>query len=82
VRLVRGAVLAYGCYSLDLDTPSVRSYGKRTLFSKPTRPNCHSRSQKPPDLGSTPRSWWMVLASNPVASLIRFAARPVGAHKA
>ena len=35
---------------------------------------------KPPPLGSTSSSRWMVLASNPVASVIRLAARPVGAH--
>ena len=31
-------------------------------------------------LGSTSRRRWIVFASNPVASLIRLAARPVGAH--
>ena len=30
--LVRGAVLAYGCYSLDLDTPSARAYGSGRYF--------------------------------------------------
>ena len=35
---------------------------------------------KPPVLGSTSRSRWMVLASIPVASVIRLAARPVGAQ--
>ena len=34
----------------------------------------------PPVLGSTSSRRWIVLASNPVASLIRLAARPVGAH--
>ena len=33
---------------------------------------------KPPPLGSTSSSRWIVLASKPVASVIRFAARPVG----
>ena len=36
---------------------------------------------KPPPLGSTSRSRWMVLASNPVASVMRLAARPVGAQQ-
>src|ERR1700692_4280650 len=35
---------------------------------------------KPPPFGSTSSSRWMVLASNPVASVMRLAARPVGAH--
>ena len=35
---------------------------------------------KPPLLGSTSSSRWMVLASNPVASVMRLAARPVGAQ--
>ena len=35
---------------------------------------------KPPALGSTSNSRWMVLASKPVASVMRLAARPVGAH--
>src|SRR5262245_187362 len=35
---------------------------------------------KPPPLGSTSSSRWMVLASNPVASVMRLAARPVGAQ--
>ena len=35
---------------------------------------------KPPPLGSTSSSRWIVLASNPVASVIRLAARPVGAQ--
>ena len=35
---------------------------------------------KPPPLGSTSSSRWMVLASRPVASVMRLAARPVGAH--
>jgi len=30
--LVRGAVLAYGCYSPDLDTPSARAYGSGRYF--------------------------------------------------
>src|SRR5277367_86703 len=34
----------------------------------------------PPPLGSTSRSRWIVLASTPVASVIRLAARPVGAQ--
>jgi hypothetical protein len=34
----------------------------------------------PPPLGSTSSNRWMVLASKPVASVIRLAARPVGAH--
>lgn len=29
---IRGAALAYGCYSLDLDTPSVRAYGGGQYF--------------------------------------------------
>ena len=36
---------------------------------------------KPPPLGSTSSSRWMVLASNPVASVMRLAARPVGAQR-
>ena len=36
---------------------------------------------KPPPLGSTSSSRWMVLASKPVASVMRLAARPVGAHR-
>src|SRR5256886_5702928 len=35
---------------------------------------------KPPPLGSTSSNRWMVLASKPVASVRRLAARPVGAH--
>src|SRR5437870_5183294 len=35
---------------------------------------------KPPVLGLTSSSRWMVLASKPVASVMRLAARPVGAH--
>src|SRR5271157_4545123 len=35
---------------------------------------------KPPPMGSTSRSRWIVLASTPVASVMRLAARPVGAH--
>jgi predicted PolB exonuclease-like 3'-5' exonuclease len=35
----------------------------------------------PPDCGSTSSSLWMVLASSPVASLMRLAARPVGAQR-
>ena len=35
---------------------------------------------KPPPLGSTSSSRWIVLASKPVASVMRLAARPVGAH--
>src|SRR5207344_1553178 len=35
----------------------------------------------PPLLGSTSKSRWMVFASKPVASVMRLAARPVGAHK-
>jgi acetyl esterase len=34
--LVRGAVLAYGCYSLDLDTPSARAW-QRTVFPQRRR---------------------------------------------
>jgi hypothetical protein len=34
----------------------------------------------PPLLGSTSRSRWIVFASTPVASVRRFAARPVGAQ--
>ena len=33
-----------------------------------------------PPLGSTSSSRWIVMASNPVASVIRLAARPVGAQ--
>ena len=40
---------------------------------------CASRLN-PPFLGSTSSSRWIVFASNPVASLIRLAARPVGAQ--
>jgi hypothetical protein len=36
--------------------------------------------RKPPPLGSTSSRRWMVLASKPVASFMRLAARPVGAH--
>ena len=32
VSLVRGAVLAYGCYSLELDTPSARAHGSGRYF--------------------------------------------------
>jgi hypothetical protein len=35
----------------------------------------------PPLLGSTSRSGWIVFASTPVASVMRFAARPVGAQR-
>ncbi len=35
---------------------------------------------KPPLLGSTSKSRWIVLASTPVASVMRLAARPVGAQ--
>ena len=35
---------------------------------------------KSPPLGSTSSSRWIVLASKPVASVMRLAARPVGAH--
>ena len=37
---------------------------------------------EPAALGSTSSSRWMVLASMPVASFMRLAARPVGAHSA
>ena len=40
---------------------------------------CASRLN-PPFLGSISSRRWIVFASNPVASLIRLAARPVGAH--
>ena len=36
--------------------------------------------RNPPVVGSTSSRRWIVFASNPVASLIRLAARPVGAH--
>lgn len=32
MSLVRGAVLAYGCYSLELDTPSARAHGSGRYF--------------------------------------------------
>ena len=36
--------------------------------------------RKPPDMGSTSSNRWMVRASNPDVSVMRRAARPVGAH--
>ena len=39
-----------------------------------------SSRRKPPPFGSTSRRRWIVLASKPVASFMRLAARPVGAH--
>ena len=43
---------------------------------------CASPRLKPPVLGSVSSSRWMVLASRPVLSDRRLAARPVGAHSA
>ena len=56
-------------------TIDVSSTTSRLQFSgfSPSRRN-------PPHLGSTSSRRWIVFASNPVASLIRFAARPVGAQ--
>ncbi|MEJ2378325.1 MAG: alpha/beta hydrolase [Pseudolabrys sp.] len=36
-RPLRGAVLAYGAYSLDVDTPSMRDFGGGRIFSEPQR---------------------------------------------
>ena len=55
-----------------MDVSSITSRPQSSGFS-PSRRN-------PPVLGSTSSRRWIVFASNPVASLIRLAARPVGAH--
>ena len=48
--------------------------------SRPQSSGLSALRLKPPLRGSTSISRWMVRASNPVASLNRRAARPVGAH--
>ena len=48
--------------------------------SRPHRSGLSASRLNPPVLGSTSSRRWIVFASNPVASLIRLAARPVGAH--
>ena len=59
--------------------------GTSTMEASSTTRRSQSRALpslrlKPPALGSTSSSRWIVLASNPVASVIRLAARPVGAQ--
>ena len=55
-----------------MEVSSTTSRSQSSGFSSPRL--------KPPPLGSTSSSRWMVLASSPVASVMRLAARPVGAH--
>src|SRR6266700_2262053 len=71
---VFGTALSSACISSTstMDVSSTMSRSQSRGFS-PSRRN-------PPVLGSTSSSRWMVLASKPVASFMRLAARPVGAH--
>ena len=69
-----GTAFMSDCISMT-STMEVSSTTSRSQSSGLSSPRL-----KPPPLGSTSSSRWMVLASKPVASVIRLAARPVGAH--
>src|SRR6266516_651999 len=71
---VFGTALSSACISSTstMDVSSTMSRSQSRGFS-PSRRN-------PPVLGSTSSSRWMVLASKPVASFMRLAARPVEEH--
>src|SRR6266487_4284583 len=69
-----GIALSSACISItstmDVSSMTSRSQSRGYWLSR----------RKPPVLGSTSSNRWMVLASKPVASFMRLAARPVGAH--
>src|SRR6202040_2487735 len=69
-----GTALMSDCISMTstIEASSTTSRSQSSGLSSPRL--------KPPPLGSTSSSRWVVLASKPVASVMRFAARPVGAH--
>src|SRR5262245_42428687 len=67
-----GTAFMSACISMT-STMEVSSTTNRSQSSGLT-----SLRLKPPPLGSTSSSRWMVLASKPVASVMRLAARPVG----
>ena len=69
-----GTAFMSACISMT-STMEVSSTTSRSQSSGLSSPRL-----KPPPLGSTSSSRWMVLASKPVASVMRLAARPVGAH--
>ena len=69
-----GTAFMSDCISMT-STMEVSSTTSRSQSSGLSSPRL-----KPPPLGSTSSSRWMVLASKPVASVMRLAARPVGAH--
>src|SRR4249919_3254381 len=71
---VSGSAFMSACMSMT-STMEVSSTTSRSQSSGLSSPRL-----KPPLLGSTSSSRWMVLASKPVASVMRLAARPVGAH--
>ncbi len=69
-----GIALSSACISSTstIDVSSMTSRSQSRGFSLSRR--------KPPVRGSTSSSRWMLLASKPVTSFMRLAARPVGAH--
>ena len=69
-----GTAFSSACISMT-STIEVSSTTSRSQSS-----GLSSLRLKPPPLGSTSSRRWMVLASKPVASVMRLAARPVGAH--
>src|SRR6476659_1813413 len=69
-----GTAFISDCISMT-STIEVSSITNRSQSSGLSSPRL-----KPPPLGSTSSSRWIVLASKPVASVMRLAARPVGAH--
>ena len=69
-----GTAFMNACISMT-STMEVSSTTSRSQSSGLSSPRLN-----PPPLGSTSSSRWMVLASKPVASVMRLAARPVGAH--
>ena len=69
-----GTAFMSDCISMT-STMEVSSITNRSPSSGLSSPRL-----KPPPLGSTSSSRWIVLASKPVASVMRLAARPVGAH--
>src|SRR5437016_4842702 len=69
-----GTAFTRACISMT-STMDVSSTTNRSQSSGLSSPRL-----KPPPFGSTSRSRWMVLASKPVASVMRLAARPVGAQ--
>ena len=71
---VSGTAFISACISMT-STMEVSSTTSRSQSSGLSSPRL-----KPPPLGSTSSIRWMVLASKPVASVMRLAARPVGAH--